>query len=267
MASSILAEIIAHKRREVAAARAARPLAQLEAELPDAPAVRGFRESLARRIDHSRPAVIAEIKRASPSKGLIREDFDPARHALDYADAGAACLSVLTDAPYFRGGLADLRAARASAGLPLLRKDFIIDRYQVVESRLAGADCILLIVAALTDSQLRELADCAAEIGLDVLVEVHNRAELDRAIALDCGMIGINNRDLRSFHTTLRTTFDLIPHVPPGRLLVTESGIENAEDLRGLMECGVFGFLIGEAFMRAANPGAALKNLLREALA
>ncbi len=267
MAPSILAEIIAHKRREVAAAQAARSLAKLESALPEAPAIRGFRESLARRIDHSRPAVIAEIKRASPSKGLIREDFDPARHALDYAAAGAACLSVLTDEPYFRGGLADLRAARASAKLPLLRKDFIIDRYQIFESRLAGADCILLIVAALTGPQLRGLADCAIQIGLDVLVEVHNRDELDRALALDCGMIGINNRDLRSFHTTLQTTFDLIPHVPPDRLLITESGIESAEDLLSLMACGVFGFLIGEAFMRAADPGAALGNLLREALA
>ena len=262
----ILAEIIAHKRRQVAAANAAHSMASLEAELSDAPAPRDFAGAVRDRIDKGKPAVIAEIKRASPSKGLIREDFDAGRHAVDYAEAGAACLSVLTDEKYFQGSLEDLRAARAAAELPLLRKDFMIDPYQIAESRLAGADCVLLIVAALADAQLAELAACAAELNLGVLVEVHDREELERALLLDCELIGINNRDLRNFHTSLDITLDLLPHVRAGRLLITESGIGGSGDMRMMMDRGVYGFLIGETFMRAPEPGAELRNMLRGAV-
>ena len=260
--SSILAGIIAHKRREVAAARALRPQAQFEAGLADAPRPRGFVRALAELMARQRPAVIAEIKRASPSRGIIREDFHAARHAADYQRAGAACLSVLTDEKYFQGSLADLHAARGNADLPLLRKDFMVDEYQLVESRVAGADCILLIVAALSDVELRRFADGAGELGLDVLVEVHDRRELDRALALDCPLIGINNRDLRSFHTSLETTLGLLPHVPEDRILITESGIGSAADMAMMMRRGVHGFLIGETLMRAPEPGAALARML-----
>ena len=258
----ILAEIIARKRQEVTALKEARPLSLLEAELADAPALRDFAGALRTRIARQSPAVIAEIKRASPSKGLIREDFDAGRHAADYAQAGAACLSVLTDEQYFRGSLDDLRAARAAAELPVLRKDFMIERYQIAESRLAGADCILLIVAALSDSELQELADYAAQLKLDVLVEVHDREELDRALLLDCELIGINNRDLRNFHTSLDTTLELLTHVPRDRLLITESGIAGADDMQLMIGRGVYGFLIGETFMRAPEPGAELRKML-----
>ena len=261
----ILAEIIAHKRRQVAAAKAARPWGSIEAELTGALAPCDFAGAMRARMANGSPAVIAEIKRASPSKGLIRDDFDAGRHAAEYAQAGAACLSVLTDEKYFQGSLEDLRAARAAAELPLLRKDFMIDPYQIAESRLAGADCILLIVAALTDSELAELAACAAEQNLDVLVEVHDREELERALRLDCELIGINNRDLRNFHTSLDTTLDLLPHVPADRLLITESGIGGPGDMRMMMDRGVYGFLIGETFMRAPEPGAELRNMLRGA--
>lgn len=262
---SILAEIIAHKRREVAAARASLPLAQLAAGLSDAPRPKGFVRAMAERMADQRPAVIAEIKRASPSRGIIRKDFRAAHHAADYQRAGAACLSVLTDQKYFQGSLADLRAARGHADLPLLRKDFMVDEYQLAESRLAGADCILLIVAALSDAELRRLADGAVELELDVLVEVHDREELDRALALDCPLIGINNRDLRSFRTSLETTLDLLPHVPEDRILITESGIGSAADMAMMMRRGVHGFLVGETFMRAPEPGAALARMLSAA--
>ena len=261
-APSILAEIIAHKRREVAAARALRPLAQLEAGLADAPRPRGFVRALSELVAQRRTAVIAEIKRASPSRGIIRKDFQAARHAAGYQRAGAACLSVLTDQKYFHGSLADLRGARGHCKLPLLRKDFMVDEYQLVESRIAGADCILLIVAALSDAELRRLAGCAAGLELDVLVEVHDREELDRALALDCPLIGINNRDLRNFRTSLETTLDLLPHVPQDRTLITESGIGAAADMAMMMRRGVHGFLIGETFMRAPEPGAALARML-----
>ena len=261
----ILAEIIAHKRNEVAAAKAERPQADIEAELDDAPAPRDFAGALRERIAEGSPAVIAEVKRASPSKGLIRKNFDAARHAADYAEAGAACLSVLTDGKYFQGSLDDLRAARAAADLPLLRKDFMIDPWQIAESRLAGADCILLIAAALADAEMAELAACAAELNLDVLVEVHDRGELERALSLDCELIGINNRDLRNFHTSLDITFDLLPHVSSDRLLITESGVGGPGDMRTMMDRGVYGFLIGETFMRAPEPGAELRNMLRGA--
>lgn len=261
--AGILAEILSHKRGEVAAAKAARPKGSIEAELAGAPAPRDFAGAVRERTDKGEPAVIAEIKRASPSKGLIREDFDACRHAVEYSEAGAACLSVLTDEKYFQGSLDHLREARTATELPLLRKDFMIDPYQIAESRLAGADCILLIVAALADTQLAELAACAAGLKLDVLVEVHDREELERALRLDCELIGINNRDLRNFHTSLDTTLELLPHVPAGRLLITESGIGGPGDMRMMMDRGVFGFLIGETFMRAPEPGAELRNMLR----
>ena len=263
--AGILAEILSHKRGEVAAAKTARSLVSIEAELADAPAPRDFAGAVRERIDNGKPAVIAEIKRASPSKGLIREDFDSGRHAVEYSEAGAACLSVLTDEKYFQGSLDHLREARAATELPLLRKDFMIDPYQIAESRLAGADCILLIVAALADTQLAELAACAAELNLGVLVEVHDREELERALLLDCELIGINNRDLRNFHTSLDTTLELLPHVPAGRLLITESGIGGPGDMCMMMDRGVYGFLIGETFMRAPEPGAELRNMLRGA--
>ncbi len=265
--AGMLADIIARKREEVAAAKAARAPASLEAELAGAPAPRDFAGAMRERIARGRPAVIAEIKRASPSRGLIRKDFDAARHAADYAAAGAACLSVLTDEHYFQGSLDDLRAARGATELPLLRKDFMIDPYQVAQSRLAGADCVLLIAAALSDAEMGELAACAAALELDALVEVHDREELERAQRLDCEMIGINNRDLRNFHTSLDTTLELLPHVAADRLLITESGIGGAGDVQMMMERGVCGFLIGETFMRAAEPGAELRNMLRGAAA
>ena len=263
--AGILAEILSHKRGVVAAAKAARPWGSIEAGLAGAPAPRDFVGALRERIDKGKPAVIAEIKRASPSKGLIREDFDAGRHAVEYSEAGAACLSVLTDEKYFQGSHDHLREARTATELPLLRKDFMIDPYQIAESRLAGADCVLLIVAALTDSELAELATCAAELNLDVLVEVHDREELERALLLDCELIGINNRDLRNFRTSLDTTLELLPHVPAGRLLITESGIGGPDDMRMMMDRGVYGFLIGETFMRAPEPGAELQNMLRGA--
>ncbi len=263
-AGGILGEILAHKRRQVAADKARRSLASLQAELASAPPLRDFAAALRTRIAQGIPAVIAEIKRASPSQGLIRADFDAARHAREYAQGGAACISVLTDEKYFQGALADLRVARAQAQLPVLRKDFIIDPRQIVESRLAGADCILLIVAALSDEQLRELAACAAELRLAVLVEVHDRAELERSLRLDCELIGINNRDLRSFTTRLDTTLELLPRIPGDRLPITESGIGGAGDIRMMMARGVHGFLIGETFMRAPNPGIELRAMLDE---
>jgi len=268
MASNTLAEILAHKRREVAEAQVSRPLPQLEAALAEeAPVTRDFAGALRVRIAAGGPAVIAEIKCASPSKGLIREDFAAARHAADYARSGACCLSVLTDAKHFQGSLADLAAARAAQHLPLLRKDFMIDAYQLAESRLAGADCILLIVAALSDVQLQELAARAASLQLDVLVEVHDRAELERALRLDCQLIGVNNRNLRNFRTRLETTLELLPQIPPDRIVISESGIGGAEDMRAMIERGVHAFLIGETLMRAPQPGAELRRMLGDAVA
>ena len=264
-APGILAEIIAHKRREVARAQASRPLAQVEAGLAEAPPSRGFVCALRECMTAGKPAVIAEIKHASPSKGIIREDFDPAAHAAEYATGGAACISVLTDEKYFQGSLDDLRAARMATKLPLLRKDFMVDAYQLAESREAGADCILLIVAALSDTQLFELAAASAELGLDVLVEVHDREELDRALRLDCELIGVNNRDLRNFQTRLETTLALLPHIPQDRILITESGIGSARDMAMMLARGVQGFLIGESFMRTPEPGRALGNMLSAA--
>jgi len=208
------------------------------------------------------PTVIAEIKKASPSKGLIRADFDPASLAMDYAAAGASCLSVLTDEKFFQGSNDFLKQARASCSLPVLRKDFMVDPYQIIESRWLGADCILLIVAALEQEQLRDLSDCAHDLGMDVLVEVHNESELEKGLELSSGLIGINNRDLHSFRTDLNTTYRLLPLIPKDILVVTESGIKSREDITAMQAQGVFGYLIGETFMRADKPGEKLSELV-----
>ncbi|HEX7328400.1 MAG TPA: indole-3-glycerol phosphate synthase TrpC [Casimicrobiaceae bacterium] len=260
-AADILAQIVAAKRDEVAAARAARPPADVERAAAEAPPPRGFAAALAAKIAAGAPAVIAEIKRASPSRGLLREGFDPAAIAASYERAGAACLSVLTDRSFFQGAPEHLVEARAACRLPVLRKEFVIDDYQVAESRALGADAILLIVAALDDATLASLAARARSLGMDVLVEVHDRAELERALALDSALIGINNRNLRTFAVSLHTTLELLPHVPPGRLVVTESGIVAQRDVAQMRRHDVNAFLVGEAFMRAPDPGAALTAL------
>jgi indole-3-glycerol phosphate synthase len=257
----ILKQILDRKREEVAERQAARPLAELRQAAADAPAPRGFHRAVARAIEAGRPAVIAEIKKASPSRGILREDFDAAAIARSYAAAGATCLSVLTDVDFFQGSDACLVEARAACELPVLRKDFILDPWQVVESRAIGADCVLLIVSALTDPQLRELADAAAELGMDVLVEVHDREELERGLMLRTPLIGINNRDLHTFETGIETTLRLMVDVFPDRTVITESGIHSREDVEELRRNNVHAFLVGEAFMQAADPGAKLEEL------
>ena len=257
----ILKQIIARKHVEVAERSAALPLAQLAARAAAAPAPRGFTAALREKLNAELPAVIAEAKRASPSKGLLRDPFDPAAIAASYERHGAACLSVLTDRDYFQGHEDYLVAARAACTLPVIRKDFIVDPYQVVEARAIGADCILLIVACLDDAQLADLEAAAAALGLGVLVEVHDGAELERALALRTPLLGINNRNLRSFDVSLETTLDLLPRVPAARLPVTESGILTRADVQRLRGAGVHAFLVGEAFMRADDPGAALAAL------
>ncbi len=263
--ADILTEIVAHKKTEVATRRAARPPAELEAALAGAEAPRGFVAALRAAIAAGRSGVIAECKKASPSKGVIRADYDPAAIASSYARGGAACLSVLTDERYFQGRDADLVAARASCTLPVIRKDFMIDPYQVLEARTLGADCILLIVACLSDAQLDELARAAGELGMDVLVEVHDRTELERALRLRTPMIGINNRDLKRFVTDIETTIGLLRDIPADRLVVSESGIHTPQDVAHLRANGVNAFLVGEAFMRAADPGARLAELFAPA--
>ncbi len=259
--TDILHRILHRKAEEVAVRRARLPLGDLRARLGDLPPARGFTAAMRRRIDEGRAAVIAEIKKASPSRGVLRADFHPADIAVSYQRGGAACLSVLTDRDFFQGDDDYLRQARAACALPVLRKDFMVDAYQIYESRLLGADCILLIVAALEDGPMAEYAGLAAELGLDVLVEVHDGAELARALALATPLVGINNRDLRSFETRIETTLDLLDVIPPGRVVVTESGIHGVEDVRRLRARGVNGFLVGEAFMRAPDPGAELERL------
>jgi indole-3-glycerol phosphate synthase len=264
--SDVLARILAVKAEEVEAARARVPLdamrARAEAAAAD-PALRprGFAAAIRAAIGAGRPAVIAEVKKASPSKGVIRADFEPAAIAASYAAGGAACLSVLTDERFFQGAPAHLRAARAACLLPVLRKDFLVDPYQVFEARAMGADCVLLIVAALDDARLAELEGCALALGMDVLVEVHDAAELDRALRLRTPLVGINNRDLRTFEVSLETTLSQLHRVPADRTVVTESGILSGEDVRRMRAAGVGAFLIGEAFMRAPDPGAALAAL------
>lgn len=259
--SGILDRILARKAEEVAARSALVPLHELAARCRDLPDARGFAEALRVRAAAGAAAVIAEIKKASPSAGIMRADFDPAAIARSYADGGATCLSVLTDVDFFMGSDAYLQQARAACALPVLRKDFVIDPWQVYEARALGADCILLIVAALGDGALLELSLLASELGLDVLVEVHDGAELERALDLPVSLIGVNNRDLRSFETRLDTTLQLRSRVPAGRLLVSESGIHTPDDVARLRAAGVQAFLVGEAFMRAPDPGAELARL------
>ncbi len=259
--NDILQRILRHKTEEVVERSQGLPLRELGARCELAPPPRGFQQALERRIAAGGAGVIAEIKRASPSRGVLREDFDPATIASSYERGGAACLSVLTDRDFFQGDDAHLQAARSACALPLLRKDFVIDAYQVYEARALGADCILLIVAALGDAQLAEYAGLARHLDLDVLIEVHDAGELDRALALDAPLIGINNRNLRTFETRLETTLDLLEAIPGDRLIVTESGIHDRDDVRRMRAAGVHAFLVGEAFMRAADPGAELERL------
>jgi indole-3-glycerol phosphate synthase len=258
---TVLEKIIARKVEEVAARRALTSLAELEQRAAVADAPRGFAQALQQQVARRQPAVIAEVKKASPSKGVIREHFVPAEIARSYEQGGATCLSVLTDIDFFQGSDAYLQQARAACSLPVIRKDFIIDPYQVVEARALGADCILLIVANLADGQMAELAAVAAEQGLDVLVEVHDGAELERALVLDTPLLGINNRNLHTFEVSLQTTLDLLERIPADRLVVTESGILAPDDVRLMAEHDVHAFLVGEAFMRAEDPGAELKRL------
>ena len=260
--TDILATILEYKRDWVAARKASVPLDQVRQQAGDAAPCRGFYAAILRAVDGGRPAVIAEIKKASPSKGVIRPDFDPAGLAETYAGAGAACLSVLTDEKFFQGSDQHLQQARTVTGLPVLRKDFVIDPYQVYEARAIGADCILLIAAALDDARMHELAATATTIGLDVLVEVHNREELERALLLRTPLIGINNRNLRTFETSLETTLDLLPDMFPDRTVVTESGIHSRADIELMRSRDVHAFLIGEALLRADDPGAKLRELI-----
>ncbi len=264
--SDVLERILERKRAEVQARSVAQPLAALEERVSSAPAPRGFADALATRIDAGEAAVIAEVKKASPSKGVIRADFDPAAIAASYEAGGAACLSVLTDVDFFHGSDDFLQQARGACALPVLRKDFIVDPWQVVESRVLGADCVLLIVAALEELMLHRLSAQALALGMDVLIESHDGDEL--AVALNVPglngrmpLIGINNRDLRDFSVSLDTTIDLRPLVPAERVLVTESGIHQREDVARMRAAGIDAFLIGEAFMRAEDPGAALDAL------
>ena len=257
----VLARIMTAKAEEIIAAQVARPFAAVDADARLTPHARGFTTALRTKIGTGNPAVIAEIKRASPSKGLLREAFDPAAIAASYERAGAACISVLTDRPFFQGSNEDLVDARVACGLPALRKEFIIDEYQVAESRALGADAILLIAAALDDARLAALEACAIHYRMDVLVEVHDAQELERALKLSTPLIGINNRNLRTFNVSLHTTLELLPRVPAERIVVTESGIVAQRDVMQLRRHGVNAFLVGEAFMRAPDPGAALTAL------
>jgi len=257
----ILEKILSVKREEVAAAKRARPLAAMRADAESADPPRDFVGAMRAKIAAGEPAVIAEIKKASPSKGVLREQFDPAQIVASYARHGAACLSVLTDVRFFQGHPHYLEKARSVSGLPVLRKDFLIEPYQVFESRALGADCVLLIVAALDDSQLAELEAAAEALGMAVLVEVHDESELDRALRLSTPLFGVNNRSLRTFETRLETTLDLLARIPSSRMLVTESGIVLPADVKRMRSAGVQAFLVGEALMRAPDPGAELANL------
>lgn len=264
--ADILQRILDRKREEVAQRRLHAPLADLRARAADAPSTRGFVAAVHAKRDAGLPAVIAEIKKASPSKGVIRADFDPPAIARSYADAGAACLSVLTDVDFFQGADVFLQQARAACTLPALRKDFTVDAYQLAEARVLGADCILLIVSALEQAELEDLYGDAMALGLDVLVEVHDADELARALRLAAvdgrdALIGVNNRNLRTFEVSLDTTLDLLALMPPGRPLVTESGIATVDDVARMRAAGIDAFLVGESFMRDADPGAALRRL------
>ncbi|MEW8253121.1 MAG: indole-3-glycerol phosphate synthase TrpC [Candidatus Thiodiazotropha taylori] len=257
----ILKKIVARKQQEIADRLEKRSLQALQERLPESSAPRGFADAIAQRIEAGEAGVIAEIKRASPSKGVLREDFQPAEIALSYQQGGAACLSVLTDIDFFQGSDDYLQQARAACSLPVIRKDFIIDPYQVYEARVIEADSILLIAACLDDAQLHSLNDLAHELGMDVLIEVHDEAELQRTLALENRLIGINNRNLRSFEVSLDTTLGLLDQIPEDRIVVTESGILDQQDVKRMRSHQVNAFLVGEAFMRADDPGARLREL------
>jgi indole-3-glycerol phosphate synthase len=263
--SDILDKILAVKADEVAAAKKYRDLGSLrrevEADAEGRRNLRGFEASLRRHIAAGKAGVIAEVKKASPSKGVLRADFRPANIAESYARHGAACLSVLTDAHFFQGSVDYLKQARAACDIPVLRKDFLVDLYQVYEARAMGADAILLIVAALDHGLMAEMEACALELGLDVLVEVHDGDELNAALKLRTPLVGINNRNLRTFETSLQTTIDLLPRIPRERLVVTESGIVGEDDVKRMRDADVHAFLVGEAFMRAPEPGVELQRL------
>ena len=256
---TVLKKILARKAEEVAERKAKISLEQLKQAIKGASAPRGFASALQQKIAAGESAVIAEIKKASPSKGVIREDFDPVSIAQSYELGGAACLSVLTDVDFFQGADQYLIDARAACSLPVIRKDFIIDEYQLYEARAMGADCVLLIVSALKESELASLHATAIALGLDVLVEVHDQRELDIALAIENPMIGINNRNLHTFEVSLNNTFDLLDRIPTERIVITESGIHSSQDVKAMKEKDVHGFLVGEAFMRSDNPGQQLK--------
>ncbi|NIP50114.1 MAG: indole-3-glycerol phosphate synthase TrpC [Gammaproteobacteria bacterium] len=259
----ILRRILSRKTEEISERKQVLPESELVEMCKDSPPARGFEMALQGTISQGKPAIIAEIKKASPSKGVIRKDFDPVAIAKSYADAGATCLSVLTDRDFFQGDDEYLKSARAACELPVLRKDFMIDPYQIYESRLLGSDCILLIVSAVDDQKLRTLADLSTMLGMDVLPEVHDREELERALVLRLPLIGINNRNLRTFETDINTTIGLLPDVFHDRIVITESGIRNKDDVALMRKHNVNAFLIGETFMTASDPGEKLKTLFK----
>ncbi len=257
----ILKKILYKKAEEVAAKKQRRSIAELEDIAKEVEKPRGFFEAIQRKVNKKQPAIIAEIKKASPSQGVIRADFQPVTIAQDYAMNGATCLSVLTDQEFFQGANAYLQMVRERCPLPVIRKDFMIDPYQIYESRALGADCILLIVAALADGQMQELAETATDLGMDVLVESHDAQELERALKLETKLIGINNRNLRTFEVSLQTTLSLKAMIPEDRIIVTESGIHHPDDVKLMLDNDIYAFLVGESFMRADSPGEKMREL------